>query len=406
MIYGINYFPEMTGIGKYTGEMAAFMAAEGHEVEVITAPPYYPKWVVADEYKGRGWVEERIAGVTVRRAPLYVPTSVTGARRIVHELSFVLASLRYWVFSYLRRYDLIICVSPPFYLGLPALVHKMVYGTPVVSHVQDLQVDAARQLKIIKGEVLLRVLEVFEQFLLRRMDRVSTISTGMLDRLRLKGVGAEKLLLFPNWVDEKVIYPLPREQSLRKEWGFEEDDRVILYAGNLGVKQGLGYLLSLAEDFKHREEVHFVIVGDGGKKEELIRDVATRSLTNVQFKPLQPLAKLAACLAAADVHLVLQLKAAADLVMPSKLTNILAVGGHALITADVGSTLYEVVYEHKLGTLVPAEDASALAEGLRRVLSKEGVADAVGAKEFAAKNLNKQNILTDYLHQLKRIRGV
>lgn len=42
LVYGINYSPELTGIGKYTGEMVEWLAAQGHEVRVITAPPYYP----------------------------------------------------------------------------------------------------------------------------------------------------------------------------------------------------------------------------------------------------------------------------------------------------------------------------------------------------------------------------
>ena len=43
LVYGINYSPELTGIGKYTGEMVEWLAAQGHEVRVINAPPYYPQ---------------------------------------------------------------------------------------------------------------------------------------------------------------------------------------------------------------------------------------------------------------------------------------------------------------------------------------------------------------------------
>ena len=131
LIYGINYAPELTGIGKYTGEMAAFLAGAGDDVEVITAPPYYPQWKIQEGYD-RGFYTERIEGVTVHRCPLYVPNEVTGLRRILHEFSFVLSSMRYWIPRYFRSYDRIICVSPPFHLGFPALVHKWLRGTHVV----------------------------------------------------------------------------------------------------------------------------------------------------------------------------------------------------------------------------------------------------------------------------------
>ena len=180
LIYGINYAPELTGIGKYTGELATYLAAAGDKVEVITAPPYYPQWQVKEAYRGKGFIEENIAGVRVLRCPLYVPKEVSGVKRILHEFSFVLSSLRYWIPRYFRSYDIILCISPPFHLGFLALPHKWLHGTHVINHIQDLQVDAARDLGIIKQEGLLSLLERAERWLLRRVTAVSTISTGML----------------------------------------------------------------------------------------------------------------------------------------------------------------------------------------------------------------------------------
>ena len=407
LIYGINYRPEMTGIGKYTGEMAPFMAAEGHEVEVITAPPYYPNWRVAEDYRGRGWVREEEDGVTVLRCPLYVPAEPSGAKRIVHEFSFLLSSLRYWIPRFFRRYDAIVCVSPPFHLGFLALLHHWLRGTPVVNHIQDLQVDAARGMGLIKSEGLLTLLERMERFLLRRFTRVSSISEGMIDRIVAKGVRQEDILFFPNWVDAKLVHPVPRAESMRREWGIADNEKLVLYSGNLGGKQGLENLPILAAAYDKRQpEVRFVVVGEGGTKQDLIRQVKELGLSNVEFKPLQPLEKLAASLAAADVHLVLQKAEAADLVMPSKLTNILAVGGHALVTANPGTTLYEVVREHRLGTVVPAEDAAALRRGLDEILSGTRSADAGGAVAYATKHLDKQTTIRRYLRQLAELNTI
>ena len=82
LVYGINFAPELTGIGKYTGEMAQWLAAAGHEVRVITAPPYYPAWKVGAGYSGRWWRREAWQGVDVWRCPLWVPQRPGGAKRL------------------------------------------------------------------------------------------------------------------------------------------------------------------------------------------------------------------------------------------------------------------------------------------------------------------------------------
>jgi colanic acid biosynthesis glycosyl transferase WcaI len=403
LIYGINYAPEMTGIGKYTGEMAPFFAEAGHDVTVITAPPYYPNWKVAEAYRGKGWLTEELDGVTVHRVPLYLPSKLSGFTRILHEASFLLSSMRYWVPAYLTSYDVIICISPPFHLVFPALLHKWFRGTPIVNHIQDLQVDAARDMKIITNRPLLRTLEWLEKRLLFSVDKVSSISAGMIGKIRKKGVLADKIIFFPNWVDSTKVFPRSRAESLRAEWGFTEEDKVILYSGNLGGKQGLGSIITVAEQLQKRQEVRFVIVGEGEMKAQLMQKAAAAGLNNIQFKPLQPLNKLAACLAAADVHLVLQRKAAADLVMPSKLTNILAVDGHAVVTAEPGTTLYDVVAENQLGTLVEPENPAALRRGIEAVIDGEKKEDTSGAKRFVRHHLLKDKILNTFLDGLARL---
>ena len=77
LLYSINFAPELTGIGKYTGELAAWLAARGHAVRVVTAPPYYPAWKIADGFTNRWGVEDLCGGnsLQVWRCPLWVPQS-------------------------------------------------------------------------------------------------------------------------------------------------------------------------------------------------------------------------------------------------------------------------------------------------------------------------------------------
>ncbi len=91
LVYGINYSPELTGIGKYTGEMVEWMASQGHDVRVITAPPYYPEWKVGERYSS--WRYRREEGAaTVWRCPLYVPKQPSTLKRLIHLGSFALSS--------------------------------------------------------------------------------------------------------------------------------------------------------------------------------------------------------------------------------------------------------------------------------------------------------------------------
>jgi colanic acid biosynthesis glycosyl transferase WcaI len=395
VIYGINYTPELTGIGKYTGEMCAWLAAQGHEVTVITALPYYPEWRVHEGYRGEMWKKEVIDGVTIYRCPLYVPEKVTSVKRIIHEFSFLASTLPVWLMLlFQKKFDVIFSINPPFHLGLLPLLFSKLTGSKVISHIQDLQVDAARDLGMIKNERFLNLMFDTEKFILKNSAVVSTISTGMQRKIEQKGIPVTKIWQFPNWVDENAIRPLSRAESLRKEFGFTDADRVILYSGNLGEKQGLEVILEAASSFIHDKSVKFVISGTGGGKEKLVNLAKQAGLTNVEFYPLQPYEKLSALLAMADLHLVLQKKSASDLVLPSKLTGILASGGCAIVTALPGTTLHEVISEHQIGILAEPESALALIESINRALHSDIDQIRKNAREYAVKYLSKNSILT------------
>ena len=92
VVYAINYRPELTGIGKFSGEMAEWLVAKGHEVRVVTAPPYYPQWRVLGHYRSWHYRRESLNGVKVWRCPLWVPSRPSGLKRILHLASFALSS--------------------------------------------------------------------------------------------------------------------------------------------------------------------------------------------------------------------------------------------------------------------------------------------------------------------------
>ncbi|GAB4033227.1 WcaI family glycosyltransferase [Spirosoma gilvum] len=406
LIYDINYAPELTGVGKYTGEMGAWLARQGHTVHVITAMPYYPEWEIHNTYKSKGWFTETIEGVTVHRCPFYVPKKVTTAKRILHELSFVLSSLPYWLLILFgKRYDAVICISPPFQIGMLPALYSLLKRVPLWYHLQDLQVDMAKELGMIKNQSFLNVLFSIEKFILKRSSIVSTISEGMVRKVAGKNVLQNPCLLFPNWVDEQLIRPLSREQSLRNEFGLLPDDKVVLYSGSVGEKQGLDLIIEAARSFQSQPNVKFLICGSGGGKVRLENLAHEYGLTNVSFHPLQPYDKLSALLATADIHLVLQKKSASDLVLPSKLTSILAAGGCALVSAVPGTTLYDVIKSHQMGILIEPESLEALRAGIDQALRTDLSTYRANARQYAQQYLSKEAILRTFEKELLAIRS-
>ncbi|GAB4016671.1 colanic acid biosynthesis fucosyltransferase WcaI [Spirosoma migulaei] len=397
LLYDINYAPELTGVGKYTGEMGAWLSRQGHSVTVITAMPYYPEWEIHDAYKGKAWFTETLEGVTVHRCPFYVPIKATTIKRIIHELSFVVSSLPYWVkVLYEKRYDVVICVSPPFQIGLIPTLYSLLKNVPLWYHLQDLQVDMAKELKMIKNSSFLNLLFSIEKFILKRSAIVSTISEGMVRRVSDKHVLQYPCVLFPNWVDEQLIRPLPREQSLRAEMGLLPEDKVVLYSGSVGEKQGLELIIEAARLFQDQSNVKFLICGSGGGKMRLENMATEYGLKNIDFHPLQPYNKLSALLATADVHLVLQKKSASDLVLPSKLTSILAAGGCALVSAMPNTTLYEVIESNQMGILIEPESLEALVKGLEKALHSDLSIYKKNARQYAQSYLSKGAILKHF----------
>lgn len=404
LIYGINFAPELTGIGKYTGEMSAWLAQKGHTVDVITAIPYYPMWKAQSGYSNRWWRTEVIEGARVVRCPLYIPGKVTSVKRIVHEFSFVMTLFPVWLKTlFQKKYDRVICVAPPFHLGFLPLLYARIKGAKLVTHIQDLQVDAAKDLGMITNQRFLKIMFGAEKFILKRSAAVSTISPGMQRKIESKGIAAEKIIMFPNWVDEHTIKPLGKDQSLRNEFGLQQNDKVILYSGNLGEKQGLEIIIEVAKHFIRQPGVVFIISGSGGGKEKLENAVKEAGLGNVKFFPLQPYEKLSALLATADVHLVLQKKSATDLVMPSKLVSILAAGGCPIVTAVPGSTLYDVVHQYQAGILIEPENAVALQEGIEKALVSNLDVYKANARRYAEQFLSKENIMKQWEAALEKL---
>lgn len=417
VIYGINFSPEAVGVGKYSGELASWLAARGHEIRVITAPPFNPQWHVWSGYSSWKYHREYVTveGVThgssgpstsepaieVFRCPTWVPRDPRGSKRLLHLLSFALSSCVPAIRQLAWRPDIVLLVEPTLLCALPALMMARWSGAKSWLHVQDFEVDAAFELGDFSYPRLRKCALTIERKLLQSFDRVSTISNRMLELLAIKGVDPTRAILFPNWVNVNDIYPLRRPSAMRATLGIFEETIVALYSGSMGNKQGLDLLVDVARRLSHRRDLLFVLCGEGAYREVLLRE--TSAMANVRLLGLQPVEALNDLLNLADIHLLPQRADAADLVMPSKLTGMLASGKPVIATANPGTQLASVVSGR--GIVVPPGDPNSFVTAILELSNSVELRTRLGAnaRDYAVSQMGLDEILQKFEQELASV---
>ena len=403
LIIGINFTPELTGIGRYSGEMGAWLTQRGANVQVVTSFPYYPEWKVGKGYRKGWYAREAVNGARLLRCPIYVPGTPTPVRRILQDLSFFFTSIIAVVYLLLRghRFDQIWVASPSFLSGWVGLVTRWFSPKACLQmHVFDLPVDAARALGMIRGRWLLKLLTVIESAMMKKYDRISTLSEGMRDQIIRKGVKPGSVVLLPIWVDTSRFQPACVDQQLLDRLGIESDKRIVLYSGAVGEKQGLENMLALAGLLQTagRNDLQFVMAGDGPYVHILKKFAEEQGLKNLRFIPLQSDEAFPQLLHCAWLHLVLQRDTSSEHFMPSKLYPILAIGGLALVTASSESSLGILIKRHDLAVLVEDNDPSLLFHALNKLIETPEHCQILkeNARQFALDRLDKDALLERY----------
>jgi colanic acid biosynthesis glycosyl transferase WcaI len=405
LIHSINYAPDLTSTGKYIGEMGEWLAQRGHEVRVVTAPPYYPAWQLGEGYSAGRYRQERVAGADVWRCPLWVPSKPTGAKRLLHLASFAASSFLVMLSQRTWRPDVVLVTEPPLFCVPQAKLAARLSGAKTWLHILDFEVDAALQLGMLRGNRMARLLHGIEYLVMQNIDRTSTISKQMRLRIVENRVPEDRVYLFPNWADTEFVRPLLPDRGIRREFGAGPDDVLVLYAGNMGEKQGLELVLDVAALLRGRTSIKFAMVGGGAAWQKLQRAAEKRKLANLRFFPVQPLERLPLMLAAGDIHLIVQRREAADLVMPSKLTNILAAGRPSIATVEPDTAVYDVLQGHDCGLTLPPESATGLVTSIAALAEDAGLRKRLGqnARRYAELYLQKDQILSAFEAELRSL---
>jgi colanic acid biosynthesis glycosyl transferase WcaI len=399
LIQSLNYAPERIGTAVYSAGMAEALRDFGHAVRVVAGQPYYPAWRVEPGYPAFRYTRRHEQGIDVTRCPHYVPRRPTGIRRILHHASFALTSfvplLRD---TLLWRPDVVIAVAPGLMAAPMTAVLGRLGGARTWLHVQDFEAEAAVATGLMApAGRLARGAALFERMAFSLFDRVSSISPRMCARLAAKGVPADRIFELRNWAELELVRPTDTPSPLRAEWNITTP-YVALYSGNIANKQGISIVLDAAKRLADRDDLTFVVCGEGSHRAALQR--RAEGLGNVRFFGLQPRERLGELLALATVHLLPQRADVADLVLPSKLTNMLASGRPVVATVAPGADLGAEIAGCGLAT--PPGDAAAFAEAIRRLIDDAEMRERFGraARERAERVWARPRIMAAFHREL------
>jgi colanic acid biosynthesis glycosyl transferase WcaI len=288
-------------------------------------------------------------------------------------------------------------------LGVAAWFAGKLKSAPFVFHVQDMQPDAAVGLGMLKPNWFTRALYGLEAFAYRHAARVSGITQGMLKTFRAKRVPESKLVYFPNAIDLTSDELAPVRGEFRKRHGFREDEFLAVYAGNLGVKQGLDVLLQTAPLLRE-QRIRLLICGDGAQREVLAARARELKLPNFSMLPLQADRDYSALLVDADLCFITQQAGAGNSFFPSKLLGLLARSRPVVTVAAPECELALSLAEGKFGVNVPpgrpqelAELLDALANDPQR-LAEFGAAGRRYVEQFA-----KSRVMRKFADELQSV---
>ena len=403
-----HFEPDVAPTGVVISEIVRGLVSRGHEVDVVTSLPWYAAHAVDEAWKGRIIRKETTAWGSITRVyPFPTNKRNISARALGYGGFTALASLCSLLER--RRPEVIMAMSPPLTLGLAAWLTSRLRRAPFVFNVQDVFPDVAVEVGAISNQGVIRLLEGLERFVYRRADAVTVLSEDLRSNVESKIVraettdrAAETVRVIPNFVDTEQIRPQSRENSYRSEFGLGTRT-VVMYAGNLGFSQPLELMVEAARELAHRDDVVFVINGDGSRRQEL--ESLASGLDNVVFADFQPVERLAEVLAAGDVHVIALRRGLARSSVPSKLYSILAAGRAVLASLDSGTEVATVVSSQRAGIAVAPQDQAAFTAAVLELVDNSDLA-AMGSagRDFVLQWASAQGVAAAYADLFEELR--
>jgi len=396
----VAYYPPDGGAGTpiYCA-IAESLAAENFDISVITSFPHYKKTRPLLE-KGKWFSREEKSGVHVFRGIVYAGDVSNIGKRFINYLSMDF-SATITTFR-LPKPDLVLITTPLMMIGFSALLAKLCRGVPFLYNVQDLYPDAVVQAGAVKQGWVSRLLAMQERWAYKYSSHIVTISEGQKEALVKRGVSGGKITIIPNFVDTSFISPIGKETTVRGNLNLN-DKTVVSYFGNLGLAQSVETILLAAKILQKHPHIHFVIVGDGVKRESLREMRITHALDNVTIMDYPPREKTSEWLATADISLVSLKRGVSTFAPPSKTWSIMASGRPLIATVEEESDLGKIIQRTGAGLVVPPENPNALADAIVQLAASPEMREKMGkaGRSYVETYLNQPKVMSQWIELIQ-----
>lgn len=372
-----QYYPPETGAPQNRlSSLAKHLQLLGMDVSVLTAMPNYPAMQIQKGYEGKWYIKDFFEGITVHRSWIFVKKSNSITIRLLNYFSFVFSALVCGLFK-VKKHDIVICESPPLFLGITAMMLKWLKGSKLVFNVSDLWPESAEKLDLVSNKLFLKLAYWLEARLYKTSALVSGQTQGIVNSVQTR-FPSVKTFWLPNGIDADKFGSANVSYNWREKHGYSKEDFIVLYAGILGHAQALEVILKAAALIREEKQVKFVLVGDGPQKDFLHEMKASLRLDNVNFLPNQSREEMPNIVGAVDAAIVpLRNIPLFKGAIPSKLFENLAMGKPILLGVD-GEAKELFIDEGKCGLFFTPEDEIQLAENVHLLSSNKQLCMSLG----------------------------
>jgi len=377
VLFLTQYFPPETGAPQNRlHSLANYLSDFGADVSVLTAMPNYPKTEIYEGYKGKTYLKEQDGKLTIHRCWIYVSKSKGVVPRLLNYFSFVFTALWFGLIK-IKKHDVIICESPPLFLGITAMLLKFFRGSKLVFNVSDLWPESAEKLNIINNKLLLGISYKLEALIYKKSDLVSGQTQGIISSINQRFPKIPTHLI-RNGIDTKQFNVRGNGKPFRMKHNIAEDAFVIAYAGIIGHAQGLTIITEAAKQLKAEKSIVFMVVGDGPVKQELLDIAKEHQLANIIFINSVPRKEMPDVIDACDCYVTPLRKNDLFLgAIPSKIFEPLYFGKPVLLGVD-GEAKQLFVEEGKCAIHFEPENSDALVHAIKQLYQDKDLYHRLG----------------------------
>ncbi|HQP01685.1 MAG TPA: glycosyltransferase family 4 protein [Bacteroidia bacterium] len=397
-----QYYPAETGAPQNRlSDLALQLKNAGHEITVLTAMPNYPQNEIHDNYKGKYFISESINEIVILRSWIYVGKSRSVIPRLFNYFSFVISSF-IWGILKLKKQDVIICESPPLFLGITGWLLSVFKKSKFVFNISDLWPESAEKLGVITNKTLLKMAERLELFLYKKSFLITGQTQGIVQNIKER-TQLNNLHWMPNGISEETLQLNFNKSDCRKVFHLPESAFVLSYAGVIGHAQGLEVILNAATELQQKDII-FVICGDGPELNNLKTLAHSLQLNNIVFTG--PVRKTDALqLVAASDAAIIPLKKI-DLfkgAIPSKIFENCAMSKPILLGVD-GEAKELFINEAQAGIYFEPENATELSSAIEKLFENKMLCATLGqnGKQFVLNKFSRKQIANNFLKILEQ----